>query len=225
MAEPSRGDERGTQRVLYTFFRSSTSYRLRIALAFKGLDWEARPVDLAALAHHNPAYRAVNPQQMVPVLIEACNRLTQTQAILEYLEETHPEPPMLPYDPFERAYVRALANIVACDMHPLCNARVLRSLASDFGMNADAVQRWYAHWIATGFAAFEAMLAEEGRTGAFCLGERPTMADIYLVPQIANAQRFACDLAPYPRLMAIGARAAELEPFARAAPALQADAV
>ncbi len=217
-----RGNEEA--RALYTFFRSSTAYRLRIALAFKGLDWEARPVNLAALAHREAAYRAINPQQMVPVLIEAGHRLTQTQAILEYLEEAYPKPPMLPGDPLERAYVRALANIVACDMHPLCNARVLRHLAEDMGVEPDGMRRWYAHWIATGFAAFEAMLIDEDRAGAFCLGDGPTMADICLVPQIANARRFECDLAPYPRLLAIGARAAELEPFARAAPALQADA-
>lgn len=223
MPDSEPGEE--PARLLYTFFRSSTSYRLRIALAFKDLAWEGRTIDLAALAHRNMAYREINPQQMVPVLIESEHSLTQTQAILEYLEETYPDPPMLPADRFERAYVRALCNIIACDMHPLCNARVLRCLTTDFGVNAEGVQRWYAHWIATGFSAFEAMLEREGLARSFCLGEAPTMADICLVPQVANARRFNCDLAPYPRLREIADRAAALPAFTLAAPALQPDAV
>ncbi len=211
-------------RALYTFFRSSTSYRLRIALAFKGLDWEPRAVNLAALAQCEPGFTAVNPQRMVPVLVEGDATLVQTQAILEYLEEAYPDPPMLPRDPFARAYVRALCNIVACDVHPLCNARVLRSLRSDFGADDDAVSRWYAHWTASGLAAFEATLEREGRAGLFCLGDAPGMADLCLVPQVANARRFDCDLTPYPMLCAIAERAATLPAFAWAAPANQPDA-
>lgn len=211
-------------RELYTFFRSSTSYRLRIALSVKGLAWEPHFVSLPRMEHREESYLATNPQGLVPMLVEDGVRLTQTQAIIEYLEERYPDPPLLPSDPVERAYVRALGQIIACDIHPLNNVRVLKLLRERFGLSEDDVQAWYAHWIATGLAAFEAMLASEGRAGDYCLGDMLTMADICLVPQVANARRFDCDLAPYPYSVAIADRAAALEAVARAAPALQADA-
>lgn len=211
-------------RALHGFFRSSTSYRLRIALAFKGLEWDGHYVNLAALAHRQPSFLALNPQALVPVLVERGHVLTQTPAIMEYLEEAYPDPPMLPRDPFDRAYVRALSHIVACDIHPLNNARVLKYLSAGHGLDAAGVQRWYEHWVATGFAAFEAMLEREGRSGAYCLGDTPGMADICLVPQLANARRFACDLSAFPRLTAIADRAAALDAFRSVAPAGQPDA-
>lgn len=211
-------------RALYTFFRSSTSYRLRIALAVKGLEWTGVYTDLPSMAHRTPDFLTVNPQGLVPVLVDEGQVLTQTLAIMEYLEEAYPDPPLLPKDRFERAYVRMLCDIVACDIHPLNNARVLKYLKSDLGQDQAGVDRWYAHWIATGLAGFEAMLAAAGRAGLFCLGDRVSMADVCLVPQVANARRFSCDLSPYPRLVEIADRAASLPAFVLARPAGQPDA-
>lgn len=211
-------------RELYTFFRSSTSYRLRIALSVKGLDWQPRFVSLPKMEHRGETYLATNPQGLVPILIDDGMRLTQTLAVIEYLEERYPEPPLLPSDPIERAYVRALGQIIACDIHPLNNARVLKLLRGRFALGEDDVQDWYAHWIETGFSAFEAMLVSEGRAGTCCLGDRLTLADICLVPQVANARRFSCDLTPYPALTAIADRAARLDIIAQVAPHMQPDA-
>ncbi len=211
-------------RELYTFFRSSTSYRLRIALSVKGLDWTQHFVSLPKMEHRSPAYVAANPQGLVPMLIDDGARLTQTLAIIEYLEERYPDPPLLPADTLERAYVRALSQIVACDIHPLNNVRVLKWLGARCGLDEGGVQDWYAHWIEAGFTAFEAMLVSERRSGRYCLGDRLTLADICLVPQIANARRFSCDLATYPGMTAIADRAAKLDVIARVAPDTQADA-
>jgi maleylacetoacetate isomerase len=212
-------------RQLATFFRSSTSYRIRIALALKGLDWEPHYVSLPRMEHRASGYLTLNPQGLVPTLVEADGTvLTQSLAIMEYLEEAYPEPPLLPKNPIERAYVRALSQIVGCDMHPLNNTRVLKYLGSRWRLTEDDTKEWYAHWIAEGFRSFESMLVRERRFGVSCLGDLVTMADVCLVPQIANARRFECDLTAYPRCVAIADAAADLPAFKAAQPALQADA-
>lgn len=212
-------------RQLYTFFRSSTSYRLRIALALKGLEWESHYISLPKMEHRTAEYMAVNPQGLVPALVEEDGTvLAQSLAMLDYLDEAYPEPPLLPTDAKERAYVRELANIIGCDIHPLNNVRVLKWLRARWSFTEDDTNAWYAHWIAEGLRAFEATLQRAGRSGAFCLRDTVTLADICLVPQIANARRFNCDLSPYPCAVAIADRAAELPPFRAAHPSTQADA-
>jgi maleylacetoacetate isomerase/maleylpyruvate isomerase len=210
-------------RTLYTFFRSSTSYRVRIALSVKGLDWEQHYVSLPKMEHRDPAYLGVNPQGLVPALVEDGRLFAQSLAILEYLEEAYPEPPFLPRDLYERAYVRRLSQIIGCDIHPLNNVRVLKWLGANVPDDKGLADRWYAHWIAEGFKAIEETLVREGLAGDFCLGDRAGMADICLVPQVANARRFNCDVSPYPRTVAIADRAAALPAFARVAPDTQAD--
>jgi maleylacetoacetate isomerase/maleylpyruvate isomerase len=210
-------------RALYTFFRSSTSYRVRIALSVKGLDWEPRYVSLPKMEHRAAAYLEVNPQGLVPALVEDGRVFAQSLAILEYLEEAYPEPAILPKDVHARAYVRRLSHIVACDIHPLNNVRVLKWLKANAPGGDDLTDRWYRHWIAEGFRAFEACLIREGLHGSCCLGARLTMADICLVPQVANARRFDCDLTPFPLLVAIADRAAERPEIRRVAPDTQAD--
>lgn len=211
-------------RALYTFFRSSTSYRVRIALAVKGLDWEPRYISLPKMEHKTPDYLGVNPQGLVPALVEDGHTIAQSLAILDYLEEVYPEPPLLPRDPLERAYVRGLAQIIGCDIHPLNNVRVLKYLKGRWGLSDAERDEWYAHWVAEGLAAFEATLLRDGRSGAYCLGDRLTIADVCLVPQVANARRFACDLAPYPLTVAIADRVAALPAVEKVAPQTQADA-
>jgi maleylacetoacetate isomerase/maleylpyruvate isomerase len=211
-------------RTLYTFFRSSTSYRVRIALSVKGLDWEQRYVSLPKMEHRDPGYLEVNPQGLVPALVEeGGHTLAQSLAILEYLEEAYPEPPILPKDRFERAYVRRLAQIIGCDIHPLNNVRVLKWLGANVPDDKGIADRWYAHWIAEGFGAFEACLAREQRAGAYCLGETITIADICLAPQVANARRFNCDLSGFPLSVAIADRVADLPAVRKVAPDTQAD--
>lgn len=211
-------------RTLYGFFRSSTSYRLRIALALKGLDWAPEYVSLPRMEHRSAAFLGTNPQGLVPVLVDEGVTFTQSLAIMEYLEERYPDPPLLPRDFVERAYVRALCQVIGCDIHPLNNVRVLKYLETRFGLDEGERQDWYAHWIAEGLAGFEAMLEREELAGRYCLGDRLTMADACLVPQIANARRFACDLSPYPRTVAIADRVAGLSEVARVHPSTQADA-
>lgn len=212
-------------RRLYTFFRSSTSYRLRIALALKGLEWEPHYVSLPRMEHRAQAYMALNPQGLVPALVEDDGTVVgQSLAMMEYLEERYPEPALLPRDPVERAYVRSLSQIVGCDIHPLNNVRVLKWLASRWELSQDEVNEWYAHWIAEGMRSFEATLNQHERCGKFCLGERITMADVCLVPQIANARRFNCPLDDYPHSVAIADAAAELPAFKSAHPSVQGDA-
>jgi maleylacetoacetate isomerase len=211
-------------RTLYTYFRSSASYRVRIALTLKGLDWEAQAINLLERQQQSAAFLAVNPQGLVPVLVDDGAVLTQSPAIIEYLEESYPDPPLLPSGRVERAYVRSLCNLIACDIHPLNNVRVLRYLKQDLGVSEEAKDAWYAHWIATGFAAFEARLEREGLAGRYCLGDAIGMAEVFLVPQVFNARRYDCDLSPYPRLAEIADRAAENPAIKAAHPSGQADA-
>jgi maleylpyruvate isomerase len=211
---------------LYTYFRSSAAYRVRIALNLKGLAYTAVPVHLlrgggeqlgAAFAQRNPAC-------LVPVLEDGETRIVQSLAIIEYLEQTHPQPPLLPADPAARAHVRSLAMAVACDIHPLNNLRVLRHLKSAFGLEDTQRDEWSRHWIRLGFDALETTLAASARTGSFCVGESPTLADCCLVPQIANAQRVQLPLDAYPTLRRINANCQRLPAFTNAAPAAQPDA-
>jgi len=211
---------------LYGYFRSSATYRTRIALNIKGIAWETALVDLRAptSAQHAPQFRAVNPHGLIPVLEDGVHTLTQSLAIIEYLEETHPEPPLLPRAPAERAQVRALAMAVACDIHPLNNLRVLDYLRSPLGADDAAVNAWYAHWIALGFSALEKDAERLSGDGRHLYGTTVTLADVCLVPQMANAHRFKCDVVPYPTLRAICAHLEALPAFARAAPQAQPDA-
>ena len=210
---------------LYTYFRSSAAYRVRIALNLKGLAYDAVPVHLVKGGgeHLQDAYRAVNPSALVPSLQDEGATITQSMAILEYLEETHPATPLLPAAPLERARVRELAQMIACDIHPLNNLRILRYLVRTLGVSDDAKNEWYRHWIKEGFAALEAHLARDPAPGRFCHGDTPTMADCFLVPQVYNAQRFDIDMTAYPRIAAINDACAALPAFAAAHPAQQPD--
>jgi len=209
---------------LYNFFRSGTSHRLRIALNLKGIDYEYVAVDLRSEEHLGADFKAVNPQGLVPALVDGDLTLIQSPAIIEWLEERCPTPPLLPANPDDRARVRALAAIVGCDIHPINNRRILEYLRKTLACDEAAVQAWCATWIDAGFAALEALLAADPRRGAFCFGDAPTLADVYLVPQVESARRFKVDLAPYPHIVAIDRACAELEAFRRAAPAVQPDA-
>ena len=209
---------------LYGYWRSSAAYRVRIALNLKGLEVCHRAVNLRTGEHRDVAYRKLNPQGRVPVLVDDGKAFTQSIAILEYLEERYPETPLLPGEPAERARVRALVQLVASDMHPLNNLGVLQYLAKELGAGDEQKLAWYRHWIAEGFAALEALLADDARTGRYCHGDTPGMADLCLVPQVYNARRFECDLTPYPTIVRIDAACAELEAFKKAAPEAQPDA-
>jgi len=209
---------------LYNFFRSGTSHRLRIALNLKGIDYEYVAVDLRSEEHLGTDFKAVNPQGLVPALADGDLTLIQSPAIIEWLEERYPTPPLLPANPDDRARVRALAAIVGCDIHPINNRRILEYLRKTLACDEAAVQAWCATWIDAGFAALEALLAADPRRGAFCFGDAPTLADVYLVPQVESARRFKVDLAPYPHIVAIDRACAELDAFRRAAPAVQPDA-
>ncbi|HVN46366.1 MAG TPA: maleylacetoacetate isomerase [Steroidobacteraceae bacterium] len=211
---------------LYGYFRSSATYRVRIALGLKGIAWETVVVDLRPAVHaqHSREFRAVNPHGLIPVLIDGGRTFTQSLAILEYLEETHPQPPLLPAAPAARAEVRALALAVACDIHPLNNSRVLEYLRGTLSQDDAAVSGWYAHWIALGFAALERDARRLSGDGRHMYGSSVTLADVCLVPQMANARRFSCDLGPYPTLCAISQHLEALPAFARAAPGVQPDA-
>lgn len=212
--------------VLYGYWRSSAAYRVRIALQLKGLAYEYRPVHLARDGgeQHAPAYAGLNPQELVPSLVDGERVFTQSLAIIEYLDEIYPESPMLPIDTRGRARVRALAQMVACDIHPLGNLRVLQHLERELG--ADEAQRaaWSRHWIAVGFAALEAMLSNDVNTGTFCYGDEPGLADACLVPQVYNAQRWKLSLDGYPTIRRIHAACQRLEAFRAAAPEAQVDA-
>ena len=211
---------------LHSFFRSSAAYRVRIALNLKGLAYDYLPVHLSRGGgeQHRPEFRKVNPQALVPVLEDGERLLAQSLAIIEYLDETRPEPPLLPGTPAERARVRGLAQVIACEIHPLNNLRVLNYLTGAAKLTDDAKNAWYHHWIAEGFQALEARLAGDPATGRFCHGDTPGLADCCLVPQVANARRFKCDLAPYPTLVAIDAGCRALDAFQRALPERQPDA-
>jgi maleylacetoacetate isomerase len=209
---------------LHTYFRSSAAFRVRIALNLKGLAYDAAFVHLPRGEHRAPAYGALNPQALVPTLEDAGRLLTQSLAIIEYLEETRPQPPLLPKDPFERARVRSLALLVACEIHPLNNLRVLQHLKRALGQGEEQVNTWYRHWIADGLARLEAQLAGSAGTGRYCHGDAPTLADCCLVPQIFNAQRYQCDTTAYPATMRVFAECMKLDAFDRAQPSKQPDA-
>ncbi len=210
--------------ILYSYFRSSAAYRVRIALNLKKIDYEIRPVHL--LKHggeqFNADFMALNPQGRVPVLVTKNQVLTQSSAIIEYLEEAYPSPPLLPADALDRAYVRAVAQLIACDIHPLNNLRVLNYLQDVFQF--DAKQTWYCHWIQDGFAALETRLQQSPGRGGFCFGDTPGMADAFLVPQVYNALRFNCAMARFPMISAIYQNCLQEMAFTNAAPENQPDA-
>ena len=212
---------------LYDYFRSSAAFRVRIALNIKDLEAERESVHLRRKDQRSAAYLAVNPQGLVPALIDDDGTVvTQSMAIIEYLDETRPDAPrLLPEDPAGRARVRALSGAIACDIHPLNNLRVLRHIDKIFDTDeATRNEAWYKHWIAEGMAGLEAMLAGSSQTGKFCHGNTPTMADCCLIPQIYNAERFGCDMSGYPTAMRINAACMELDAFQRALPEVQPDA-
>jgi len=209
---------------LYTFFRSSAAFRVRIALNLKGLAYAAHTVHLRKGEQRAPAYLAVNPQGLLPTLVVDGHRLTQSLAILEYLEERYPEPALLPGDALGRARVRALADLVACEIHPLNNLRVLNYLRDHLGQDEAGVTAWYRHWIADGLEKLEAALLQDGGAGTYCHGDIPSVADCCLVPQIFNAKRFDSDLSQYPTTMRIFGACMKLDAFQRAQPSAQPDA-
>jgi maleylpyruvate isomerase len=201
---------------LHDYWRSGASYRVRIALNLKGIPYESVPVDLRSGEQNGAEYRMLNPQELVPTLELEGKILTQSPAILEWLEERYPEPRLLPVDPDARAVVRAMAALIACDIHPLNNLRVLNALRSEFAATDEQIQRWIARWITSGFDALETMVKVFGN--GFAFGNTPTLADCHLVPQMYSAQRFRIDLASYPRLCAAAKRAHALPAFDRASP-------
>ncbi len=209
---------------LYNFFRSGTSHRLRIALNLKGLQTQYVAVDLRTEAHLSDAFRAVNPQMLVPALEADGQVLIQSPAIIEWLEEQHPTPALLPSRADDRARVRALAAIVGCDIHPINNRRILEYLRKTLGANDDAVNAWCGTWITAGFDAYEALLASDKQRGRYSFGDTPTVADVYLIPQVESARRFKVDLTPYPLIQAVDVACGALDAFRRAAPGAQPDA-
>jgi maleylacetoacetate isomerase len=209
---------------LYTYFRSSASYRVRIALAYKGLAHEAAYVSLPKAEHQLDAFRGVNVQGLVPALEDGGHVLIQSLAIIEYLDERHPVPPLVPKDPFDRAYVRAVSQIIACEMHPLNNLRTLKYIRRAYKLDEEGINSWYRHWIADGFTMLEGYLLREKRHGIYCHADSVSMADCCLVPQVFNAQRYNCDLAAYPTIIRIFDACMKLDAFASTQPMRQADA-
>ena len=209
---------------LYTYFRSGTSHRVRIALNLKGLAYEPVHVHLVRGEHRRDPYLALNPQCLLPLLEDGGARISQSLAIIEYLERIHPEPPLLPEEPLAEARVRSLALICACEMHPLNNLRVLKHLQGPLGLDQAARDAWCRHWMEEGFGALERRLASEPETGRFCHGDRPTLADVCLVPQVVGSRRWGTDLGPYPIVRRIHDACLELEAFVAAMPANQPDA-
>ena len=210
---------------LYGYFRSSAAYRVRIALNLKGLVAEPASLHLTKGEQRAADYLAMNPQGLVPALATDDGAvLTQSLAIIEWLDETHPSPPLLPAEPVGRARVRSIAQAIACDIHPLNNLRVLNYLTKTLGVSDEQRSGWYRYWIDVGFEALDTDLVRSSSTGRFCHGDAPTLADVCLVPQVANARRFNIDLSPYPTIQRIDAACAELAAFADAAPERQPDA-
>lgn len=211
---------------LHTYFRSSAAYRVRIALNLKGIQPEMAFVHLLKDGgeQFSAAYEALNPSHLVPLLEDDGMLLTQSLAIIEYLDETHSQHPLLPPDARGRARVRALAQAIASDIHPINNLRVLKYLSEELNVSTEQKSAWYRHWVALGLQALETQLVRDPETGRFCHGDTPTIADCCLVPQLYNARRFECDLAPYPTVVAIAARCEELPAFAEARPERQLDA-
>ncbi|NBU88457.1 MAG: maleylacetoacetate isomerase [Betaproteobacteria bacterium] len=201
---------------LFNFFRSSASYRVRIALALKGLNYDYRAVHLGQNEHFNESYAAVSAARLVPLLRDGDRVVTQSLAIMEYLEETHPSPPLLPADPLERARVRALAMDIACEIHPLNNLRVLRYLVGPLKLSEDDKNRWYRHWVETGLEVVDRQL--QSRPGRYCHGDSPTLADCVLVPQIFNARRFDCRLDHVPHVMRVFEACMQLDAFEQTRP-------
>ncbi|KVV47492.1 maleylacetoacetate isomerase [Burkholderia ubonensis] len=211
---------------LYSYFRSSASYRVRIALHLKQLPFDYVPVHLLRDGGQQlkDEYRALSPDSLVPTLVDGDAALQQSLAIVEYLDETHPEPPLLPKAPLDRAYVRSIALQIACEIHPLNNLRVLKYLKHMLQVPEEAKNDWYRHWIEAGFATLEARLANDPRTGKLCFGDTPTLADICVVPQVFNANRFAIDTSRFPTIQRIYDHAVTLDAFKAAAPGAQPDA-
>ncbi|MBN9236932.1 MULTISPECIES: maleylacetoacetate isomerase [Phyllobacteriaceae] len=211
--------------ILHNYYRSSTSYRVRIALEMKGIHYRYVPHHLRHGEHLEPAYLAVNPQGLVPALIWSDGALiTQSLAIIEYLDEISPEPPLLPREAADRAHVRMLAQMIACDIHPVNNLRVLTSLRSVFGASDEDIANWFRHWVNEGFQPLEKILATSPQTGTFCHGETPGLADICLAAQVTNNARFGVDMEPYPIISRINAACMALPAFQKAAPQNQPDA-
>jgi len=211
---------------LYNYFRSSASYRVRIALNFKGLPYEYVPVHLLKDGGQQlaPSFRTLNPDSLIPVLDDEGQVLTQSLAIIEYLEETRPLPPLLPRAAVERAYVRSIALAIACEIHPLNNLRVLRYLVKTLGLGEEQKNTWYRHWVEQGLASLEARLVSEARSGRYALGDAITIADVVIVPQIFNAQRMDCNLGSLPTVMRIFDHCMQLPAFIDAQPSAQPDA-
>jgi maleylpyruvate isomerase len=211
---------------LYSYFRSSAAYRVRIALNLKGLVYEYAPVHLLRDGGQQlkPEYRALNPDGIVPTFIDGDNVLTQSLAIIEYLEETHPEPALLPGTPLDRAFIRSIALQIACEIHPVDNLRVLKYLKHKLGIADEAKDAWYRHWLESGFESLEKRLANDARVGKLCFGNTPTLADLCLVPQVFNARRFNIDMSRYPTIERIVGHAEQIDAFVRAAPGQQPDA-
>jgi maleylacetoacetate isomerase len=211
---------------LYTFFRSSASYRVRIALNLKGIAYEQAPIHLrrGGGEQFGAAYRALNPQALVPTLEDDGKILTQSLAIIEYLEEKQSQPPILPKDPADKALVRSMAMIVACEIHPIQNLRVLNYVKKEYNQTDEQVNRWAQHWIDLGLSALEEMLTAQQKRGKYCWGDTPTLADICLVPQLGNARRYGCDLSRYPNILAVEKNCMALPAFINAAPEKQPDA-
>jgi maleylacetoacetate isomerase len=209
--------------TLYTYFRSSAAFRVRIALNLKGLDWQPEVIWLPAGEQAGAAYLAVNPQALVPTLVEDGHHLAQSLAILEYLDETHPEPPLLPGSARDRARIRSLAALVACDIHPVNNLRILKYLKREMGQDQAAIDTWYRHWCNQGLAAYERQLGDGG-AGRFSHGGQVTLADVCLVPQVFNARRYEVDLAQYPKVAAVVDQCMVLPAFQAAEPSRQPEA-
>jgi maleylacetoacetate isomerase/maleylpyruvate isomerase len=209
---------------LYSYFRSSASYRVRIALALKGLAYDYLPIHLVRNEQLKPPYSDLAANKLVPLLVDDDKVLWQSLAIIEYLDETHPEPPLLPGDAFARARIRAIAQDIACEIHPVDNLRVLRYLLHEMKVSEDDKNRWYKHWVETGLEAVEKQLAGHPATGQFCHGDTPTLADCTLVPQIFNAQRMDCRLDHVPTVMRVVENCMQLDAFQRAQPSACPDA-
>lgn len=211
---------------LYTFFRSSASYRVRIVLNLKDLSYEQAPIHLrrGGGEQFSPAYKALNPQALVPTLEDNGKILTQSLAIIEYLEDKYPKPALLPSDAADKALVRAMALNIACEVHPIQNLRVLNYVKSSYGQTDEQVNRWAQHWIDLGLSALEQSIVAHGKGGKFCFGDAPTLADVCLVPQLGNARRYGCDLSKYPIILNIEKNCMALPAFANAAPEKQPDA-
>lgn len=211
---------------LYTFFRSSASYRVRIALNLKGLAYEQAPIHLrrGGGEQFSAAYKRINPQALVPALEDNGRVFTQSLAIIEYLEEKYPNPPLLPAAAADRALVRSMAMVIACEVHPIQNLRVLTLVKREYQQTDEQVNQWARHWIDLGLSALEQMILAQPNRGKFCFGDTPTLADICLVPQLGNARRYGCDLAQYPTIVSIEKNCVTIPAFANAAPEKQPDA-